>query len=177
MKNENLIDSLYDPNDKLGCEMFGVADWNKLKGRVCGLTNAAISRNYNYTDGVNPNYSALFEVLFRPNRARFAEMLGADAPIDYISSDWARGISKIGSGVTEALNKIPFFTPWISAGRSVNSGVADLLKYFGLSSKKAEDAAPVVTKTGLTLGGVLLIGGAAYGIYYLAKKRKRKRGK
>lgn len=176
MRNEVVIDSLYTPNDKLGVEMFGMSDWNRLKGRVCGLTNAAISRNYNYTGGVNPNFTALFEVLFRPNRAKFAEMLGADAPIDLISSDWARGISKIGSGITEGLNKIPFFTPWISAGRSINSGVADLLKKFGLSSNKAEEVAPTVAKTGLTLGGVLLLGGAAYGIYYLAKK-KRKRGR
>ncbi|MBO4547137.1 MAG: hypothetical protein J5700_06130 [Treponema sp.] len=176
MKNEVVIDSLYAPNDKLGVEMFGASDWNRLKGRVCGLTNAALSRSYNCTGGTNPNYSALFEVLFRPNRARFAEMLGADAPIDFISADWARGLSKIGSGITEGLNKIPFFTPWISAGRSINSGVASLLKNFGLSSKKAEEVAPTVAKTGLTLGGVLLLGGAAYGVYYLTKK-KRKRGK
>lgn len=173
MRNKNILDSLYTPNDRLGVQMFGVDCWNNLKNRVCGITSAVIDRSYYPTHAVNANYTPLFEVLFVPNRSRFCELLGADAPIDFISSDWAKGISSIGSGITNALNNIPLFTPWIAAGRQTNEGVAKILKSFGLSSNKAETVAPTVTKVGLGLGGALLIGGGIYLVYKLSKKRKR----
>ncbi len=153
--------------------MFGAADWARCKGRVCGLTNAMIDRQYTPQHDGDMRYNALFEVLFVPNRKKFAEMLGADAPIDFIPGDLARGASKIGSGLTNMLNRIPFFTPWISGGREINEGMSNFLKWLGFSSQKAEETAPTVVKAGLGIGGVLLIGGAIYGVYYLSKKKKR----
>ncbi len=100
--------------------------------------------------------------------------MGADSLINFIPHDLARGISKVGSGVTNLLKNIPFFTPWIEAGRETNEGMAKILEWFGLSSHKAEETAPTVVKAGLTVGGVLLIGGAIYGVYYLSKKKKRR---
>ena len=174
MRNESILRELYTPNDRLGVAMFGAADWARCKGRVCGLTNAMIDRQYTPQHDGDMRYNALFEVLFSPNRNKFAEMLGADAPIDFIPGDLAKGVSKIGSGVTNVLNRIPFFTPWIAAGRETNEGMAKILESFGLSSKKSEEIAPTVVKAGLGIGGVLLIGGAIYGVYYLSKKKKRR---
>ena len=174
MRNEAILRELYTPNDRLGVAMFGATDWARCKGRVCGLTNAMIDRQYTPQHDGDMRYNALFEVLFAPNRKKFAEMLGADAPIDFIPGDLARGVSKIGSGFTNMLNRIPFFTPWIAGGREINEGTAKFLKWLGLSSQKAEETAPTVVKAGLTVGGVLLIGGAIYGVYYLSKKKKRR---
>lgn len=100
------------------------------------------------------------------------EMLGASAPVDFLPSVLRDPLSKIGGGVTNALNQIPFFTPWISAGRQVNAGVSDALQWFGLSSKKADEVAPTVTKAGLGIGGLLLIAGGAYLVYKLSQKKK-----
>lgn len=173
MRNEAILRELYTPNDRLGVAMFGATNWARCKGRVCGLTNAVIDRQYTPQHNGDMRYNALFEVLFAPNRKKFAEMLGDDAPIDLMPWDFARGLSKIGSGLTNALNRIPFFSPWIAAGRETNAGVAKILESFGLSSHKAEETAPTVVKAGLTVGGVLLIGGAIYGVYYLSKKKRR----
>ena len=176
MKNENLLNTLYDPNDKLGVELFGVENWNIAKGAACGVTNSALSRRY-VPGPYAPEYVPLFNALFRPNRARFSELLGASAPIDYISGDWARYVADMGHGVTEGLNKIPFFTPWISAGRGVNSAMAKVLDMIGLDSKKetSDSSATSTVKTvGFGLGSLLLLGAAGYGVYYLAKGRKRR---
>lgn len=170
--NYRVIDSLYSPNDKLGVEMFGISEWNDLKNKVCFLTDDAINGRLQPCV-VRPEYSHLFEVLFVPNRNQFRNVLGADAPIDFISSGWASSISKIGSGVTNALNQIPFFTPWIAAGRQVNEGMADILKKLGLSSTKADEVAPTVVKAGLGVGGLLLIGGGIYLVYRMSKKKRR----
>lgn len=176
MRNKNLLDSLYTPNDRLGVEMFGVNGWNELKNMVCDRTNAIIERRY-IPDSTAPRYeyAQLFDALFVPNRPAMREMLGASAPIDFLPGDLARSVSKIGSGITNALNQIPFFTPWIAAGRQVNAGVSDALQSFGLSSKKADELAPTVTKAGLGIGGLLLIGGGVYLVYKLAQKKKRGR--
>ena len=173
MRNEAILRELYTPNDRLGVAMFGATDWARCKGRVCGLTNAMIDRQYTPQHDGDMRYNALFEVLFAPNRKKFAEMLGADAPIDFIPGDLAKGVSKVGSGVTNILYRIPFFTPYIEGGREANAGMSKILEWFGLSSQKAEETAPTVVKAGLTLGGVLLIGGAIYGFYYLSKKKRR----
>lgn len=175
MKNENLLNTLYNPNDKLGIELFGVENWNIAKGAACGVTNSALSRRY-VPGPYAPEYVPLFNALFRPNRARFSELLGASAPIDYIPGDWARSISNIGHGVTEGLNNIPFFMPWIAAGRSVNSGVAKVLDTIGMSNKKESDGGTVSTvKTvGYGVGSLVLLCVAGYGVYYLAKGRKRR---
>jgi hypothetical protein len=46
----------------------------------------------------------------------------------------------------------------------------------GLKSyKESEEPLTVTQKAGLGLGGLLLLGGAAYGIYYLSKKKKGRR--
>lgn len=175
MKNEAILNQLYKPNDKLGVQMFGSVNWARMKGTVCGLTNAAISRNYKPQGPYTAQYNQLFEVLFRPQRQKFNELLGADAPIDLIPSDWARGISKIGEGVTNALKNIPFFTPWISAGRSINAGLADILKKFGLTSYGESSDSNETTILGLNATTVLIIGGVGVGVYLLLRKRKRRR--
>jgi hypothetical protein len=54
----------------------------------------------------------------------------------------------------------------------VNAGVSDALQWFGLSSKKADEVAPTVTKAGLGIGGLLLIAGGAYLVYKLSQKKK-----
>lgn len=173
MRNKNLLDSLYCPNDRLGVEMFGVNGWNDLKNMVCDRTNAIIERCYiPQTTAPRYEYTPLFDALFVPNRQAMREMLGASAPIDFLPGDLANAVSKIGSGVTNALNQIPFFTPWISAGRQVNAGVSDALQWFGLSSKKADEVAPTVTKAGLGIGGLLLIGGGVYLVYKLSQKKR-----
>lgn len=179
MKNENILNQLYTPNDKLGVEMFGVDEWNKCKGRVCGITNAAISRNLKPSGAYDPRYVQLFEVLFNPDRQKFAELLGADAPIDYIPGEWARAVSNIGHGVTEALENVSFFSPWVKAGRSVNQGIASILDKIGLSSKKESDSVSTVKTVGYGLGTVVLIGGGIWAVWYFTRperKRRRRRG-
>lgn len=175
MKNEQILNALYNPDDRLGVQLFGPEKWNLAKGAACGVTNAVISRRY-VPKAYSKEYAPLFNALFRPDRAKFQALLGASAPIDYIPYDWARSVSDIGHGVTEGLKNIPFFTPWISAGRSVNSAMASFLNMLGLKSSKADaDDTPTVKKTAVGLGSVLLIGAAGYGIYYLAKGKKKRR--
>lgn len=176
MRNKNLLDSLYTPNDRLGVEMFGVNSWNNLKNNVCSLTNKIIDGCLVPSGSVAYyEYAPLFDALFVPNKKVMREMLGASAPVDFLPSVLRDPLSKIGGGVTNALNQIPFFTPWISAGRQVNAGVSDALQWFGLSSKKADEVAPTVTKAGLGIGGLLLIGGGVYLVYKLSQKKKRGR--
>lgn len=175
MKNENILNQLYKPNDRLGKQMFGEVPWSRMKGRVCGLTNAAIARNYHPQGPYNGEYNQLFEVLFRPDRQKFNELLGADAPIDLIPGDWARSFSKIGEGITNALKNIPFFAPWISAGRSINAGVADILKKFGLSSYGESSDSSETTILGMNPTTILVLGGVGVGVYFLVKKRRKRR--
>lgn len=176
MRNKNLLDSLYTPNDRLGVKMFGVNDWNNLKNNVCSLTNKIIDGCLVPSGSVACyEYGPLFDALFVPNKKVMREMLGASAPVDFLPSVLRDPLSKIGGGVTNALNQIPFFTPWISAGRQVNAGVSDALQWFGLSSKKADEVAPTVTKSGIGIGGLLLIGGGVYLFYKLSQKKKRGR--
>ena len=176
MRNKNLLDSLYTPNDRLGVEMFGVNAWNNLKNNVCSVTNKIIDGCFVPSGSVaSYEYGPLFDALFVPNKKVMREMLGASAPVDFLPSVLRDPLSKIGGGVTNALNHIPFFTPWISAGRQVNAGVSDALQWFGLSSKKADEVAPTVTKAGLGIGGLLLIGGGVYLVYKLSQKKKRGR--
>lgn len=176
MRNKNLLDSLYTPNDRLGVEMFGVNAWNNLKNDVCSVTNKIIDGCFVPSGSVACyEYGPLFDALFVPNKKVMREMLGASAPVDFLPSVLRDPLSKIGGGITNALNQIPFFTPWISAGRQVNAGVSDALQWFGLSSKKADEVAPTVTKTGLGIGGLLLIGGGVYLVYKLSHKKKRGR--
>lgn len=176
MRNKNLLDSLYTPNDRLGVEMFGVNAWNNLKNNVCSVTNKIIDGCFVPSCSVTCyEYGPLFDALFVPNKKVMREMLGASAPVDFLPSVLRDPLSKIGGGITNALNQIPFFTPWISAGRQVNAGVSDALQWFGLSSKKADDVAPTVTKAGIGIGGLLLIGGGVYLVYKLSQKKKRGR--
>lgn len=177
MRNKNLLDSLYCPNDRLGVEMFGVNVWNNLKNNVCAATNELIDGRFVPSCSVDCyEYAPLFDALFVPNRQAMREMLGASAPVDFLPSVLRDPLSKIGSGITNALNQIPFFTPWIAAGRQINAGVSSGLEnWFGLSSKKAEELAPTVTKAGLGIGGLLLIGGGVYLVYKLSQKKKRGR--
>ena len=179
MVNAHLLNSLYKPNDRLGVEMFGASDWNKLKGRVCGLTNAAIERNYTPRSVCyDPNYSAFFDVLFVPDKTKFSELLGAEAPLDYIKGDAFRAFSKVSSGVTDVLEKVPVISPFVSAGRTVNQGLADMLKVFGLKSykNKDEDAPPPQPKNvAIGAGTILLIAGGVY-LLYRSSKRKKRRG-
>lgn len=176
MRNKNLLDSLYTPNDRLGVEMFGVNAWNDLKNNVCSVTNKIIDGCLVPSCSVACyEYGPLFDALFVPNKKVMREMLGASAPVDFLPSVLRDPLSKIGGGITNALNQIPFFTPWISAGRQVNAGVSDALQWFGLSSKKADEVAPTVTKAGLGIGGLLLIGGGVYLVYKLSQKKKRGR--
>ena len=173
MRNKNLIDSLYCPNDRLGVEMFGVNVWNNLKNNVCAATNEIIEGRFVPSCAVDYyEYAPLFDALFVPNKPVMREMLGASAPVDFLPSVLRDPLSKIGGGVTNALNQIPFFTPWISAGRQVNAGVSDALQWFGLSSKKADEVAPTVTKAGLGIGGLLLIACGAYLVYKLSQKKR-----
>lgn len=176
MRNKNLLDSLYTPNDRLGVEMFGVNAWNNLKNNVCSVTNKIIDGCLVPSCSVACyEYGPLFDALFVPNKKVMREMLGASAPVDFLPSVLRDPLSKIGGGITNALNQIPFFTPWISAGRQVNEGVSDALQWFGLSSKKANKVSPTVTKAGLGIGGLLLIGGGVYLVYKLSQKKKRGR--
>ena len=177
MRNKNLLDSLYCPNDRLGVEMFGVNVWNNLKNNVCAATNEIIEGRFVPSCEVACyEYAPLFDALFVPNRPAMREMLGASAPVDFLPSVLRDPLSKMGSGITNALNQIPFFTPWIAAGRQLNAGVSSGLEnWFGLSSKKAEELAPTVTKAGLGIGGLLLIAGGAYLVYKLSQKKKRRK--
>lgn len=177
MRNEKVLNSLYKPNDRLGVEMFGASDWNKLKGRVCGLTNAAIERNYTPRSVCyDPNYSAFFDVLFVPDKTKFTELLGAEAPLDYIKGDAFRAFSKVSSGVTDILDKVPVISPFVSAGRTVNQGLADMLKVFGLKSYKStgEEEPPQAKNVAIGAGTILLIAGGAYLLYRSSKKKKRR---
>lgn len=177
MRNAHLLNSLYKPNDRLGVEMFGASDWNKLKGRVCGLTNAAIERNYTPRSVCyDPNYSAFFDVLFVPDKTKFTELLGAEAPLDYIKGDAFRAFSKVSSGVTDILDKVPVISPFVSAGRTVNQGLADMLKVFGLKSYKSagEEAPPQAKNVAIGAGTILLIAGGVYLLYRSSKKNKRR---
>ena len=176
MRNKNLLDSLYTPNDRLGVEMFGLNAWNNLKNNVCSVTNEIIDGCFVPSGSVACyEYGPLFDALFVPNKKVMREMLGASAPVDFLPSVLREPLSKIGGGITNALNQIPFFTPWISAGRQVNAGVSDALQWFGLSSKKADEVAPTVTKAGVGIGGLLLIGGGVYLVYKLSQKKTRGR--
>ena len=177
MRNEKVLNSLYKPNDRLGVEMFGASDWNRLKGRVCGLTNAAIERNYTPRSVCyDPNYSAFFDVLFVPDKTKFTELLGAEAPLDYIKGDAFRAFSKVSSGVTDILDKVPVISPFVSAGRTVNQGLADMLKVFGLKSykSKGEEEHPQAKNVAIGAGTILLIAGGVYLLYRSSKKKKRR---
>lgn len=176
MKNERLLNKLYNPNDRLGVQFFGVDEWNKQKAKVCDITNEVIEGKVipAYRNGAD--YSQLFNVLFVPDRRAFGELLGATAPIDYIPGEWVRSTSKVASGITDIADNIPILSPFVKGGRSINQGLAEFLEKFGLKSYKESDEPLTVTqKAGLGLGGLLLIGGAAYGIYYLSKKKKGRR--
>lgn len=177
MKNEAILNQLYDPNDRLGVEMFGVEGWNKVKGRACGVTNSVISRRFRpATTSINPNYTNFFNALFRPNREKFAELLGATAPIDYIPGEWARGLSDLGHGVTEMLNQFAFFKPWISGGRSINSALAKFMEAMGLESKKpVEEETPPAVKYVYGFGTVLLIVGGIWALWYFSRPKPRRR--
>lgn len=176
MKNERLLNKLYNPNDRLGVQFFGVDEWNRQKEKVCEITNDVIEGKLIPACRTGADYSQLFNVLFVPDRRAFGELLGATAPLDYIPGSWTRSFSKVSSGVTDILDNVPVLSPFVKGGRSINQGLADFLEKLGLKSYKESDEPLTVTqKAGLGLGGLLLIGGAAYGIYYLSKKKKRRR--
>ena len=178
MKNERLLNKLYNPNDRLGVQFFGVDEWNRQKANVCDITNDVIEGKAIPAYRTGADYSQLFNVLFVPDRRAFGELLGATAPLDYIPGSWTRSFSKVASGATDILDNVPVLSPFIKGGRSINQGLADFLEKLGLKSYKDSDEPEPLTvtqKAGLGLGGLLLIGGAAYGLYYLSKKKKGRR--
>lgn len=176
MKNERLLNKLYNPNDRLGVQFFGVDEWNRQKANVCDITNDVIEGKMIPAYRTGADYSQLFNVLFVPDRRAFGELLGATAPIDYIPGEWVRSTSKVASGITDIADNIPILSPFVKGGRSINQGLAEFLEKFGLKSyKESEEPLTVTQKAGLGLGGLLLIGGAAYGLYYLSKKKKGRR--
>lgn len=169
-----VLNRLYRPDDRLGVEMFGVSDWNRLKGRVCGLTNAALCNSVD-ASCLPKSQTPLFEVLFRPDRNACNELLGSGV-IDTIdnlttSSGWWDTWMKAKDTGESIASLIPIAQPFVAAGRKVNNLTSNI---WDMIRGKKSDETPTAVKAGIGIGGVLLLGGAAYGIYYLTKKKKRR---
>lgn len=170
--SNTVLDSMYRPNDSLGVQLFGVNGWNSLKGRVCGLSNYALSNRVPVEAGET---SDLFIALFRPTKT-CSEMLG-DGVVSWVdkmttSSGWWDKWMKAKDAGESVANLIPIAQPFVSAGRSVNSAISSI--WDAIRGKESEDLS-TAKKAGLSIGAVLLIAGAGVGIYYMTKKRKRRR--
>lgn len=170
--SEKALDVMFRPNDSLGVQLFGLCGWNKLKGRVCGLSDYAL------TNGVPLVYgdaSDLFIALFRPTKA-CSEMLG-DSAISWLdrmttSSGWWDTWMKAKDTGESIANLIPVAQPFVAAGQKLNSLTSSIWDM--IRGKKSDDLT-TTQKAGIGIGTVLLIAGAGYGVYYLTKKRKRRR--
>lgn len=176
MKNERLLNKLYSPNDRLGVQFFGVDEWNRQKEKVCEITNDVIDGRAIPVNRGGADYTQLFNVLFVPNRQAFSELLGSSGIVDVIdrattSSDWWGTWMNIKDAGENVAEMIPIAQPFVSAGKKVNKAISSVWDRI----RGKSDETPTVVKAGIGLGGLLLIGGAAYGIYYMSKKKKRRR--
>lgn len=162
------VNTLFNPNDKLGVELLGVNKWNSLKRSVANRAGAMVARGKLPGIVRYGNASPVANALFGFNDAAGVELLGG----------WWTDLKNNITGATHtALNvgsQIPITSGLVSTLRDVGS-------YFKWGSKansetdSAIDAAAAAikankVKTALILGGVGV--GAALMVYYLGKKKK-----
>lgn len=168
----NVLDTLYTPDDILGVNLFGIQNWNRLKGRVCGLTEVALRDNVNGGGDV----SELFCTLFRPNVRTCCELLGSGA-ISWLdsmttSSGWWNTWMKAKDTGESIAELIPVAQPFVSAGRKLNDLTSNI--WDKIRGKENEEIS-TATKAGLGIGSVLLLAGAGYLVYSMTKKKKGRR--
>lgn len=176
MDNENLLNQMYRPDDKLGIELFGAVPWSMMKGRVCGLTNYALTNPVSLPVKRGA-CSPLFFALFNPDVQVCDQMLGKSI-IEWIdekttSSDWWNKWIKVKDAGETVASFIPIAAPFVSAGQKVNSAISAV--WDAIRGKKTDDTTSTTTKVVWTVGTVLVVGGIGYGIYRLGTRKSRKR--
>lgn len=176
---QDLKTQIFDTDDVTGAAVFGPRLWNALKGRVAGLTDAAVNdRSVIKPRGTAGRYRGAFDAFFRPNRAAAAELLGAsftDWVEENVFDNPLTNVIKSGThAVSNVLAEIPVTSGWIKAGRSTNDFMQDV---WDLISGKAEaEAKQTAKKAAIGTGTVLLIGGGV-AVWYFGFYRKKRRGR
>lgn len=174
-----VLSTMYAPNDRLGVELMGAIKWNALKKAVSQLSRNAVKNAtggvntfnkavnaFNRSRSVNPLTRArlvtrlngtLCGELLRPNEDFCSELLGANI--------WERawdGIQDMTHNVLEFGEDKPFLKEAVSSFRDFTSALT--------GGKKAVDVATTAydNRGKIILGGV----GLALLLYFLLRKKK-----
>lgn len=185
--SNNVMDNLYNVDDKLGVQLYGPRRWNALKGRVCGTTAAMLEhpeRSAARPININRPYDELFTKLFRPDVRAGAELLGggwvervedstlgdvSETLLNIVNSDKFKVGSDIFHNAANIFQYVPGYGQVVPAARKVTNTAADILTSlgFGTSGEKVASAA----KTG---GLLLLLGGGGFAVWYFGFRKKRR---
>lgn len=193
----NVLDNLYNADDRLGVQMYGPRTWNALKARVCGTTAAMLEHPEQSAARpicANRSHDELFVKLFRPDVKAGAELLGggwvervedstlgfsvsdisnlSDKIMEVAQSDKVQIGADIFHNVANIAKYIPGYGAIVPAARKVTNTAADLLTTFGFGTKS--DDVKSAAKTG---GTILLLGGAGFAVWYFGFYRKKRRGR
>lgn len=182
----NVLDAIYNTDEKLGVQVFGPAGWNRLKGRVCGTTAAMVEhpeRSAKRPISIDRSKDELFIKLFRPDVRAGAELLGGgwcervtDSTMGdifedaqkFLSSQKVETASNIFHNAANIVSYIPGYGKYVEGGRKTANFAADVLNRFGFGTTGEQ-----VTKAA-KWGGVFLLGGAGVAIWYFGFHKKKK---
>lgn len=185
--SKNVLDSIYNVDDKLGVQMYGPRRWNALKGRVCGTTAAMLEHPEQSAArpiNVNRPYDELFIKLFRPDVKTGAELLGGgwvervedstlgadiwDKASDLVSSNKVQAAADIFHNAANIVSYIPGYGKYVDAGRKGTNFIANTLNAFGFGTtgEQVQQAAK--------WGGLALLLGGGVAIWYFGFHKKKK---
>ena len=174
--DRSYLDLLYTPNDALGVKMYGAENWNAFKKYVAAITDAAIL-GAKIPQAKAVNDGGISEKLFQPNVLNGCELLGADT----FGGIWSSIKSAVSRG-SDAMENIPFFAPWVKAGRSFNNVANDIIEkvsggksWFRTYSDKASSAVNTVKSNPWKTAAI--VGGVGVGVWFLFFRKKGKKGK
>lgn len=171
--DRSYLDLLYTPNDAFGVKMYGAANWNAFKKYVAAITDAAIL-GAKIPRAKNVNDGGISEKLFQPNVMNGCELLGAET----FGGVWDNIKSAVSSGGA-AMETIPFFAPWVKAGKGVNNVVNDIIEkvsggksWFRTYSDAASSAVDTVKNNPWKTAAI--VGGVGFGVWYFFLRKKGK---
>lgn len=195
-KASPVVNGLFDTDDLAGCSLLGADNWNAAKMAVADFADGVINGRFYVLPtiiscpdssaagrifGFNENYARSLGDSFYNNEWKgiktFAgAMLGAN-PLSWIQenifdSSIGNVVKEGGHIASNVLAKTPL-GGWINIGRDTNDWMSNIWDM--LAGKKKSEETSTAVKAGLGVGGILLIGGVGFGIYYLLKDNKKKR--
>lgn len=178
MMNENaLVNTLYNPNDRLGVALLGSSAWNELKNTVAKISKQQIVDPWRSVKRFNRKRSTIGRMANKISPV-VNQLMGFNdaAGVALLGSMWSNLKDNVTSATHTALNvgkQIPITSGLVDTLRDVGS-------YFKWGSKASSETDSAIDaaakaikankiKTALILGGVGV--GAAFLIYYMGKKK------